>query len=339
MIRATALAVGAVAGLIALGAATQTLAWGASGHRMVGEAAMRALTPDLPAFLRTAQAAADVGELSREPDRAKGAGKAHDANLDPAHYVDVDDDGRVLGGPRLDALPPDRPEYEASLRSVGQDGWKAGYLPYSILEERQRLVQDFAYWRALDAAVKNRAWRRDHAWFRADLRRREAAVFATIGRLGHFVGDGSQPLHVTLHYNGWVDLPNPRGFTTAKIHSPFEGAFVRANVTPAAVRAQMAPFQPCSCAPERRVAEYLLATYGQVEPFYALEKAGGLAPGDPRGRSFAERQLGRAASELRDVVVEAWRASAEAKVGWPAVPVADVVSGKTNPYLAFYGRD
>jgi len=25
------------------------------------------------------------------------------------------------------------------------------------------------------------------------------------GWLGHYVGDGSQPLHTTIHYNGWVD--------------------------------------------------------------------------------------------------------------------------------------
>ena len=38
------------------------MAWGGSGHRMVGELAMRALPSDLPAFLRTPRAVADVGE-------------------------------------------------------------------------------------------------------------------------------------------------------------------------------------------------------------------------------------------------------------------------------------
>src|SRR4051812_40721843 len=112
----------------------QALAWGNTGHRIVGETAVRALPKELPAFLRTPQAALDVGELSREPDRLKGGGKTFDNDMSPAHFVDLEDDGRILGGPRLDALPLTRPEYEAQLRAVGQDSWKAGYLPYAMVE-------------------------------------------------------------------------------------------------------------------------------------------------------------------------------------------------------------
>ena len=59
-------------------AAGQALAWGATGHRLIGRDAMQALPDDLPAFLRTTAAVDTVGELAREPDRWKDAGAVHD---------------------------------------------------------------------------------------------------------------------------------------------------------------------------------------------------------------------------------------------------------------------
>ncbi|HYG28548.1 MAG TPA: S1/P1 Nuclease, partial [Caulobacteraceae bacterium] len=68
-------------------------------------------------------------------------------------------------------------------------------------------------------------------------------------------------------------------------------------------------------------------------------KAGGFAPADPRGRDFSEMVLAAAAAELRDLVVEAWRASANATVGWPETPVAEIEAGRVDPYMAIYGID
>src|SRR5258706_14116075 len=83
----------------------RALAWGATGHRLIGREAIAALPNDLPAFLRAPGVADRVGELAREPDRWKDAGKPHDADRDPAHFLDLGDDGAVLGGPTLAALP------------------------------------------------------------------------------------------------------------------------------------------------------------------------------------------------------------------------------------------
>jgi len=314
-------------------------AWGNTGHRMLGEAAIRALPADAPAFLRTPQAALDVGELSREPDRSKGAGKLHDQDRDPAHFVDLSDDGTVLGGPPMLPLAATRAEYETQLRAKGLDQWKTGYLPYSILDRWQQLTNDFAYWRVLKAAEANPAWKEHKAWFAQDRVRREALILKDLGELSHFVGDGSQPLHVTVHFNGWGDYPNPNGYSAAKLHGPFEGDLVQATVKPAAVAARMTPLRLCNCAMEQRVSDYLAATGKQVVPFYEMEKAGGMAPGDPRGTAFAVERIAAGASELRDVIVEAWRSSANAKVGWKPVAVQDVVAGKVDPYPALYGID
>jgi hypothetical protein len=319
---------------------TSVLAWGATGHRMIGEVAVRALPPELPGFLRDPRAAFDVGEYSREPDRSKGAGKTHDTDRDAGHFLDLSDDGTILGGPRLEALPLTREEYETQLRAAGQDSWKAGYLPYSIVDRWQQLKEDFAFWRILAAAEANPAWANHRAFFTADRRRREEQILIDVGALSHFVGDGSQPLHMTVHYNGWGDFPNPANYTRAHVHGPFESDLVQAAVHEADVAAALRPMQACDCAIEQQTAAYLAETGKLVVPFYELEKAGGLAPGDPRGPAFATRQIAVGASELRDMIVEAWRASDSQPIGYrPAITAAQVEAGQVDPFANLYGID
>ena len=325
--------------VLAVAAPSTLFAWGSTGHRILGAAAIRALPTEVPAFLRTPQAAADVGELSREPDRSKGAGKLHDQDRDPGHFIDLDEDGKLLGGPPMLPLAATRADFATQLRAAGLDEWKTGYLPYSIIDRYQQLTSDFAYWRVLKAAEANPAWQAHRAWFTQDRRRREALILRTVGELSHFVGDGSQPLHVTSHFNGWGDGPNPMGYSRARLHGPFESDLVQATVKPAAVAAKIAPLRLCGCTIEQRVSTYLTATGQTVIPFYEMEKAGGMAPGDPRGTAMAVARIAVGASELRDVIVEAWRASANSKVGWRPVAVQDVLAGKVDPYPALYGID
>lgn len=333
------------AGLLALAAATaiagQASAWGASGHRIVGQAAMLGLPDEVPAFLRTPETVAKIGELAREPDRWKNAGKTHDTDLDPGHFTSVDDAGKVEGGPLLSALPITRSEHETAVRAAGGDGWKAGYLPYSIVEGWQQIAKDFAYLRADEAAAKQVADPAHKAWFVADAAERRELILRDIGVFAHYVGDGSQPLHVSIHYNGWGPYPNPNNYTQDHIHTPFEGELVRRSVTLDGVRAKMAPPRDCNCAIEQRTAEYLAATNAKTIPLYELQKAGGLAAGDPRGGAFATERVAAGASELRDLIVMAWRASAQGEVGWkPAYKVSDIEAGKVaDPYESLFGVD
>ncbi|MFZ5669162.1 MAG: S1/P1 nuclease [Pseudomonadota bacterium] len=329
-------AVAAVAGLFL--APVSAASWGNTGHRIVGVLAVEALADEVPAFLRGRQAMADMGEYAREPDRSKGAGKVHDSNRDPAHFVDIDDQGRVLGGPPFAEMQPTRADYETALRAAGVDAWKAGYLQYSIVDGYQQLVKDFAYWRVLAAAEKAARGERK-AWYRRDRIRRERLLAANLADLAHFVGDGSQPLHVSVHYNGWGDYPNPKGYTKDRIHGPFEGAFVKGAVTIDMVRLKMTPLAVCDCPIEARTIGYLQRTLTFVDPLYAGWNAGDFRPGQAGGAGFAAERLAAGASELRDLIVEAWRASARARVGWPEVSVADVESGKADPYESLLGAD
>jgi len=320
------------------------LAWGSTGHRLIGRAAIESLPPELPPFLRTEAAATAVGEASREPDRSRGAGKAHDADRDPGHYVNADDEGKIGGVVPIDAAPPTREAYETALRAAGTSSWKAGYLPYSILEDWQQLAKDFAYWRADDAAAAHATDADRRAWFIADRAAREAQIIVDLGALSHFVGDGSMPLHVSAHFNGWGPGPNPRGFTQEKVHILWEGPYVRQVATEGSVRAAMAPFEDCGCPIERRVGTYLAADLAAVIPFYELQKAGAFRfesanGGDPRGVAFTVGRLAAGAAELRDEIVLAWRASAHGKVGWPEVDVADIEAGNVDPFENLLGAD
>src|SRR5215475_11190906 len=47
-----------------------------------------------------------------------------------------------------------------------------------------------------------------------------------VGWLGHYTADGAQPLHDTIHHDGWQGK-NPKEYTTdPRVHGRFESAFV-----------------------------------------------------------------------------------------------------------------
>ena len=323
----------------ALGAAGSALAWGATGHRLIGVAAVQSLPESLPAFVRSPEAAADVGELAREPDRWKDAGKVHDVLRDPAHFVDLDDQGRILGGPDLKALPPTKADYDAALRAVGADSAKAGWLPYAIVDGWEQLAKDFAEWRADLAGLRLEKDPGHRAWLARDKVRREALTLRDLGALAHYVGDGSQPMHVSVHFNGWGPGPNPEGFTTLRIHGPFEGPFVRDHVTLKGVRAAMAPPAGLHGSIMERTEGYLGRTGEQVLPLYRLEKRGGFAGSGPEGVAFATARVAAGAAELRDLVVSAWNVSAEESVGYPSTPLPEIEAGRVEAYSVLYGED
>ena len=311
------------------------LAWGADGHRMIGTLAMQGLPSSVPAFLRRPAAAAHVAYLSPEADRIRGGGLVQDRERDPAHFVDADDKGLVFGGPPLDALPPTREDYDTALRVVGQTQYKAGYLPYEMIGGYERLRKNFALWRLAVSGARFAPTAAERARHAADRPRREAQVLETIGHWSHFVGDGSQPLHTTLHYDGWGDYPNPDGFTRERIHALFESAYVRANVSEGMVRAAMPAARDCACAINARITDYLAASLADVVPLYRLEKGGAFRAATGEGIGFATRHLARAAAELRDLVVMAWQDSDNAGVGYPAAKITELEKGGTEAFRSF----
>jgi hypothetical protein len=314
-------------------------AWGASGHRIIGRLGIESLPPQVPAFVRKREVVDQVGELAREPDRAKDAGQPHDADLFPEHFVDIDDDGKVLGGPLITAMPRDRSDFETAMRAAGSNASKAGTLYYSMIDGWQRLAHDFALWRALKVGEKSGKTRRERAWFAADRRLREAIIIHDIGFWAHFVGDGSQPLHASSHYNGWGAYPNPKGFTNEKIHFPFESQFAPDHSSVDSVRPLMPA--PAACAPpiQACVVRYLTATQAQTEPLYTLWGEGAFARADPRAVAFTNARIAAGAAMLRDLITQAWAASADGTVGYPSLKLKDVEASGQAPFENFYGKD
>ena len=315
------------------------LAWGATGHEWVSGIAIESLPDEVPPFLRTPEAVAKIALLGRELDRSKGAGATHDGERDPGHYINPDDTGSVFGV-RLDRLPETREAYDTSLRANGMTQYKAGYLPYSIVDGWQQLRKDFAYWRADVVAAKTAVDAADRAWFDADRQLREMLIIRDLGIWSHYVGDASQPLHVSVHFNGWGDFPNPNGFTNSqKLHAHFEGAFVRDNLDRAAVKQAVAPYKDCGCKIEERTRTFLLETQAMVVPLYELEKRHGFSKGNAEGIAFTIARLAAGSSVLRDMIVDAWRASANMGIGYPMINVREVEAGRRVLTRKDFGGD
>ena len=317
-------------------------AWGSTGHRIIGGEAVRALPAYAPAFLRTNKAATDVAEFAREPDRWRNSGQPHDDIRDPQHFIKLNDDGTTLAGMALEQLPPTEEGFEQALAARSETLAKSGYLPYAELDGYQQIVKDFAYWRIVSYMETHTTDKAERAWYHADRLRREDLTVRDIGVLAHFVGDATQPMHVSIHYNGWGDAANPDGYTQDHIHWPLESAYVMDNVAVEDVRAAMPAYEPCTQAPLLCFAARLKASHDQIIPLFQLEKAGGFKDGDPRGKAFMTRQIAQGAADLRDVILDAWRESKTMGVGQPVdgTTYDDFVAGHVKaPYDVLHGND
>lgn len=325
---------------LALLVPANAFAWGATGHEYVSGVAVETLTSEIPAFVRTPQAIDTIAVLGRELDRSKGAGLTHDSERDPGHYVNLTDDGAVVGVFPLELAPLTREAYDTALRTRNFTQYKAGYLPLSIVDGWQQLVKDFAYWRAASVGARTAASVSDRVWFDQDRRRREALIIRDLGIWSHYPGDASQPLHVSVHFDGWGPFPNPHGFSIKRgIHAQFEGAFVRANVPRAAVLQTVPAYRACSCTIQDRARAVILGSHREVVPFYELEKAGAFTDGNAAGTAFATARLAAGAAATRDMIIDAWRASADMGVGYPMISVRDIENGKRVLTRDDFGRD
>jgi hypothetical protein len=309
-------------------------AWGTTGHHLVNRVAMEWLPTYLPGFVRTPEATAAVVSFGTEMDRLKGAGDSWDRDLDPGHYVDVGDDGLIAGAIHLDALPETMDSYDKMLRTADTSPYRIGYLPYTIADGWEQLRKDFAYWQAFNYLATHAATPKARAAFANERALREDLTLHDIGVWAHFVGDGSQPLHVTVHYND------------GGMHEPFEGAFVRDHVTAEGVSQLMGPNEqrpPRELVSQselmKTIGTYLVATNSQVPKLYAIAKTGGFKEATPEAIAFATARVADGARELRDLIMLAYDNSAYESVGYPEIALADILSGKVQALPQNFGGD
>ena len=331
-------------------APSQALAWGHTGHVMISQLAAQGLPADVPAFVRNMSAVREIGELGPEPDISKStgnitsgtypnirtAGTIHDFERDPGHYIDLQDDGLVLGGVRFAPLYSSRRDFDTAVRASttltapNNTMYFTGYLPYEIADGWYQIRKDFAWIRAYTAAIANPGTSAaNKAVFQYQLQLRQILTLRDIGVWSHYVADGSQPMHVSVHFNGWGNYPNPNNYTTAPIHAPFEGSYVKANVTSAMVAAKIAPYRNCSCSIETRITDYLGATLATIDETYQFADATNLyANPNAAATDFIAARLAASAGELRDQITDAWRQSANVTVGYPLIPVSAIEAGQ-----------
>ena len=284
-------------------------AWGLKGHAIIGEAAVARMPQDLPAFMQSKAAKDEIVYLQSEEDRLKigvTQDRAWAREWTTDHYLDIGDDGKVAGFISLDALPATRDDYITTLWQSPKhvDAYSVGFAPYAILEGYEQVRADFALWRLAPAAEKAE---------------RESLTIHDIGVFAHFVGDGSQPLHMSVHYNGWGEYPNPAGYTTSRtFHADYEDVFVDAHLTAADVQPLVRPAKTFADVPLAEIGRYLTATSAQVVPLYEMAKHGALASGEPSDAQralikFSAVRLAAAATMLDSLIETAWHASATLK--------------------------
>ena len=288
--------------VLPLAGAVPLLAWGPTGHRIVAEVALRSLPASLPPFVQQNQSL--ISFFSIEPDRWRDAGQpALRAGSAPDHYIAFE----KLAF--LHALTPNRYRFyqvlferRERLRSQRRPQEAAellpervGLQPYVTAEVYGRLVIAWQQYRQAATAPARAV--------------AQQAVGVYMGWLSHFVADGSQPLHTTIHFDGWVG-PNPRGYSTRRgLHAKTEAPFVNQSGLEEALRTQRV--QPHRLNdPFADYVAYLRASFGLVPRLYELEKAKGFdGAGTADGKDFIAARLAAGAEMLASLWLTAYQAS------------------------------
>ena len=306
------------ASLLPILVAPQAWAWGKDGHMMISALAAQNLPTDVPAFLRDARGVNIMQYMGPEPDRWRSRAEPDLAyEQAPDHFLDeewADLAGAPCGkgtpgcSPSGTLLPRGRYEYIRALAAaqarhpeLPMSPDKVGMQPWQVEEVWERLKSDMRDYRQIIAA-------------HGDVAPVQLVILFEAGWLSHYVADGSQPLHVTINYNGWVEKENPNGYTTEHtIHAQFESAYVSANLQPSDVAPLVAASRPAVIDDEwSQYLDYLHHSNSLVEQTYKLEKAGSFTgAGTPAGKLFTAERLAAGAIELRNLIYSAWVHSAD----------------------------
>lgn len=279
--------------------------WGTEGHIWINQLAAQSLPDSMPKFLKKAKGR--LGYLGPEPDRWRDVREAAlKHSQEPDHYIDLE---------RVDWLkefPQDRYEfyrllYEKRATAANPDDLlpqHVGLQPYIVAEIYGRLKVGFREYR------KAKAEHRPTEGI-------EQNIVYYAGWLGHYVADGSQPLHTTVAFDGWVG-PNPNGYTTEKgIHWKFEGTFVKDNIKPEDLKPYLKAVRRLND-PFNDYLHYLRGSHERVEKLYQLDKAKAFdGGGTPEGRRFAAEDMAAGVQMLANLWYTAWLESEQIEAPKP----------------------
>lgn len=279
--------------------------WGVRGHQTINRVAVQALPADGPAFLKAHEDW--IVYLAIIPDSWRSpAEPALKILEDPNHGWFREQFSFLRQIPRsryefvlalydeYKKLSPKDPE-RGRLTNVR---W-TGTLPYAAQENYERMKAAMRRYRAAKSSGQ-------------ETRLVEMEIASCMGRLGHYTGDGAQPLHDTIHHDGWQG-ENPKEYTRdPRIHGRFESAFVDLiEVKPDDVSPHVGSAKRLAD-PFAAILAHLDKAASHVEEIYQLDKAGAFADrSNEQARKLVYERLSAGASLLRDLTYTAWMESAE----------------------------
>lgn len=302
-------------------------AWDYEGHRTVNLLALASLPTNFPAALRDAAAQERVGFLAGEADRWRNTTDRplrHFNGLD--HYFDVEYLADYYGMTMAN-LSPFRYEFTAQMAAVrakspekfpadekdtDRTKYAPGFLPWAIIENYAKLKSGFSYLKVYEEMGTPE-----------EVAQARQNILYVMGVMGHYVGDATQPLHTTKHFNGWVGA-NPKGYATNKtFHSWIDGGYLRkvGGLKDAELRAKLRPAAPLTLdgaavrdAEEvfKLVMRFVAEQHKLVEPLYEMNKDGRLSGNGEQGMEgfpILSNQIRLAAQLLGDLWLTAYQSA------------------------------
>lgn len=301
----------------------QTTAWDYEIHRIINEIALASLPTNYASFVFEPANKERILFLGGEPDRWRNTPEMELRHQNhPDHYFDYEylEMHRILP----EELPSFRYEFVAMLtltraahpqnfppidQSKNKDKTRElpGFLPWTINEYYAKLKSQFSCLKEFEENGNP-----------DEIANARQNVIYVMGVMGHFVGDATQPLHTTKHFNGWVGA-NPNGYTTStKIHAWIDGGYIEkvginkekllARVTPAVnLRKGSNPENADNLFPD--IMKYFLEQNQVVETLYKMEKEGkfsGEGENGLQGREFIENQILKAGQMLGNLWLTAF---------------------------------
>jgi len=305
--------------------AEKLYAWDYEGHHAVNMLALDSLPPDFGIEL-TPALKERIGYLAGEPDRWRNTPDLPLKQYNgPDHYIDLEDlklydltpqtlpimrydfvtdivKARAAHPERFPAIDPDKDsDHTREL---------AGFLPWAITENYEKLKSDFTTLKVF----------RNHGGTPVEIANAEADCVYVMGVMGHYVGDGSQPLHTSKYFNGWDPNDDPKGYTTrTTFHAWIDGGYFK-KIGGIKVDKLSGKIQPASHIPDvddpqaffQYVVNYLVEQNKYVEPLYEMDKNGqltGLGDKGMGGEEFLEGQIVKASQMLGNIWLTAWKDS------------------------------
>src|SRR5262245_30139373 len=278
--------------------------WGQRGHNSINRAAVRSIPEDGPVFLKAQEDW--IAYLSTIPDTWRNAADPFAKMLEDPNHGWFKEQFAFMN-----VIPRSRYEFvlalydeHKKLANTNPEAAKltnvrwTGTLPYAAAECYDRMVAAMRLYRTAKQASNETKWI-------------ELQIAAEMGRLGHYTGDGAQPLHVTIHHDGWQG-PNPKNYTReTRVHGRFETAYVDLlEVTPEQVVTRMDKVKRVEDAFEGMLA-HLDKSFTHMEEVYILDKANAFTDKtNEHARELVYERLASGAQMLRDLTYSAWLDSA-----------------------------